>query len=132
MKLDIPQSISDPNSDPETKSVDDDATVAHDPLKFDIEHMPVADDPRKWSNVRKVCLQNIYRSSMAFIQNSEFDIIPSRTWVYDCWFSTVCYNQIYTDDPFIGLATNIQNRKLSYRLKKAEVINNSRYHSRQW
>jgi len=44
------------NNDPETKSNEDAATIiVHESPAIDIEHMPVADDPRKWSNFRKVC-----------------------------------------------------------------------------
>ncbi|KAF9062174.1 vacuolar DHA amino acid exporter [Rhodocollybia butyracea] len=42
------------NMDLETKSSEDAATIiVHESPAIDIEHMPVADDPRKWSNFRK-------------------------------------------------------------------------------
>ncbi|KAJ3766891.1 vacuolar DHA amino acid exporter [Lentinula raphanica] len=50
-----------------TKSDDDAATVVHEQPILDIEHMPVADDPRQWSNFRKnfILLQVAFGSMIA-------------------------------------------------------------------
>lgn len=50
-----PNISSDSNADTETKSAVSDVP---EPITFDIEHMPVADDPRKWSTLRKVCISH--------------------------------------------------------------------------
>ncbi|KIK69879.1 hypothetical protein GYMLUDRAFT_151027 [Collybiopsis luxurians FD-317 M1] len=48
------QSGSRSSSDPNLPDLNDDAaTVVHECTTMDIEHMPVTDDPRKWSNFRK-------------------------------------------------------------------------------
>ncbi|KAJ3805247.1 vacuolar DHA amino acid exporter [Lentinula lateritia] len=67
MKPDLsrPTTDSDSNSGPNLN--DDAATVVHEPLTLDIEHMPVVDDPRRWSNFRKnyILLQVAFGSMIA-------------------------------------------------------------------
>ncbi|KAJ3735920.1 vacuolar DHA amino acid exporter [Lentinula guzmanii] len=76
MKPDISRSTTESNLGSEN---DDAATVVHEQPILDIEHMPVADDPRQWSNFRKnfILLQVAFGSMIAGlagnIQNPAID-----------------------------------------------------------
>ncbi|KAF8827935.1 hypothetical protein HHX47_DHR4000928 [Lentinula edodes] len=67
MKPDLTRPTTDSNSNSESNLNDDAATVVHEPLTPDIEHMPVVDDPRQWSNFRKnfILLQVAFGSMIA-------------------------------------------------------------------
>ncbi|KAJ3880099.1 MFS general substrate transporter [Lentinula edodes] len=67
MKPDLSRPTTDSNSNSKSNLNDDAATVVHEPLTPDIEHMPVVDDPRQWSNFRKnfILLQVAFGSMIA-------------------------------------------------------------------
>lgn len=67
-------------STPETKSASSDVSEP----TVDVEHMPVADDPRKWSNARKVNFFQCYFLASLTL-DLEFRLVTSRFWVGDSW-----------------------------------------------
>lgn len=94
MKPDLSRPTTDSNSNSESNLNDDAATVVHEPLTPDIEHMPVVDDPRQWSNFRKVFFPH-----KGFL---EFLLIVVQNFIL---------LQVAFGSMIAGLAGNIQNRK---------------------
>ena len=97
---DISRSLSnlEPNGEPKAKTsvtVEVKESAATDasepPLTIDIEHMPVANDPRKWSNFHKARYQYSFPSLLPLSRFQNFILV-----------------QVALGSVFAGLGANIQ------------------------